>query len=204
MSDELLAARLEYMTLQLADLERLMAERLRCVRDDVDKSFEANNLALAKAEAANDTRFESVNEFRKTLSDQSQEFLRVATYNTAHEALVEKTDDLNNRVTAMDAVARTTPQPISGMSLLIGGGSVVVAFIVAVVTGGIQLGALQTHVDINGNLIHQLQEYERAGNKADAKNGADIQLLKSGQNINEHRLDRLETAAENYFKRAMP
>lgn len=196
MSEELLQAHIDNLHIRMEDMERLTAERLRHIRDDIDKTFESHAMALAKAEAAADTRFESVNEFRRTLSDQSQEFLRNATYNTAHTALMEKTDDLNNRVTSMDAIARNTAKPVSGPAFLIGLSSVAVAIVIAVVTGGIQMGSLQTHVEVNSGLIHQLQIFERESSKSNAQQDADIGLLKSRQSIAEHRLEKTEDTVE--------
>jgi len=50
--------------------------------------------ATAKADAATETRFEGVNEFRKTLSDQTITFARSETVNLAQGALERRVDAL--------------------------------------------------------------------------------------------------------------
>jgi hypothetical protein len=54
--------------------------------------------AVAKAEIASEKRFESVNEFRKTLSDQTQTFLTRPEYASQHTSLIEKVDAVAGRV----------------------------------------------------------------------------------------------------------
>jgi len=54
--------------------------------------------AVTKAEIASEKRFESVNEFRKTLSDQTTSFLTRAEYQVQHQSLSEKMDASNARV----------------------------------------------------------------------------------------------------------
>jgi hypothetical protein len=54
--------------------------------------------AVAKAEIASEKRFESVNEFRKTLSDQTQTFITRAEYASQHASVIEKVDAAATRV----------------------------------------------------------------------------------------------------------
>lgn len=54
----------------------------------VDK-FESLATAINKAETATEKRFEGVNEFRATLSDQQKTFLTAAEYKSAHQNLVD-------------------------------------------------------------------------------------------------------------------
>ena len=54
----------------------------------VDK-FESLATAINKAETATEKRFEGVNEFRATLSDQQKTFLAAAEYKSAHQNLVD-------------------------------------------------------------------------------------------------------------------
>lgn len=68
---------------------------------DQDKAVQAALLAakeaVLKAEAASDKRFESVNEFRKTLSDQTSSFLTRPEYDANHKALEDKIELLTDR-----------------------------------------------------------------------------------------------------------
>lgn len=68
---------------------------------DQDKAVQAALLAakeaVLKAENATEKRFESVNEFRQQLSDQTNTFLSRAEYNASHKALEDKMDALTDR-----------------------------------------------------------------------------------------------------------
>ena len=58
--------------------------------------------AVTKAETAAEKRFESVNEFRKTLSDQTASFLTRNEYQSQHIALSEKVEIVGNRVSSLE------------------------------------------------------------------------------------------------------
>lgn len=58
--------------------------------------------AVTKAEIAAEKRFESVNEFRKTLSDQTASFLTRTEYNAQHNALNEKVDLGHTKLNTVD------------------------------------------------------------------------------------------------------
>jgi hypothetical protein len=51
------------------------------------QKFESLDRAIQKADAANEKRFESVNEFRSTLADQQRTLMSRMEYNSAHESL---------------------------------------------------------------------------------------------------------------------
>jgi hypothetical protein len=53
------------------------------------QKFESLAIAINKAETATELRFQSVNEFRNTLSDQQKTFLTTAEYKGAHQNLVD-------------------------------------------------------------------------------------------------------------------
>src|ERR1035437_6161810 len=54
--------------------------------------------AINKAEQANEKRFDAVNEFRSTLSDQQAKLLNRTEYESNHKALIEKIDGVENRI----------------------------------------------------------------------------------------------------------
>lgn len=56
----------------------------------VAAALAATKEAVSKAEAASEKRFESVNEFRQTLSDQTASFLPRPEYDANHKALEDK------------------------------------------------------------------------------------------------------------------
>ena len=53
------------------------------------QKFESLATAINKAEVATEKRFEGVNEFRNTLSDQQKTFITASEYKVAHQNLVE-------------------------------------------------------------------------------------------------------------------
>lgn len=58
--------------------------------------------AVTKAESSSEKRFESVNEFRKTLSDQTNSFLTRAEFNVQHSGLSEKIETASSRINYID------------------------------------------------------------------------------------------------------
>ena len=60
--------------------------------------MQAAKEATVKAETAADKRFESVNEFRQTLSDQTNTFVPRPEYTAQHKALEDKVDAVTDRM----------------------------------------------------------------------------------------------------------
>lgn len=69
---------------------------------DSDKAVQAALLAakeaVLKAEAASDKRFDAVNEFRQTLSDQTNTFITKGEYQAQHKALEDRVAVLTDRM----------------------------------------------------------------------------------------------------------
>jgi len=59
----------------LEDAGKLSAVERAALKENVDLRFDAAHEALQKAEISSEKRFESVNEFRRTLSDQAAHFV---------------------------------------------------------------------------------------------------------------------------------
>jgi uncharacterized tellurite resistance protein B-like protein len=98
---------------QIADMRALLDERYATQTKALDAAFKAAEQAVAvalanaekataKAELAANARFESVNEFRKALSDQTATFIPRAEYDTAHTALGERVSSLSDRLVALE------------------------------------------------------------------------------------------------------
>jgi hypothetical protein len=98
---------------QIADLRTMLDERYATQTKALDAAFKAAEQAVsvalanaekavAKAEAAADARFASVNEFRKTLSDQTATFIPRAEYDAAHDALSDRVAANADRVAALE------------------------------------------------------------------------------------------------------
>jgi predicted transcriptional regulator len=75
--------------------EKLAAQDVLITERDrrYEQRFEAQEKAIQKAETATEKRFESVNEFRSVLSDQTRSFLPREEYNRAHTDLASRLDE---------------------------------------------------------------------------------------------------------------
>jgi hypothetical protein len=101
------------LNVRIDNLGMLLDERYATQTKALDAAFvaaeKATATALASAEkavgvaaASNEARFQGVNEFRKTLSDQAATFLPRLEYSTAHQALEDKLVLANDRLTALE------------------------------------------------------------------------------------------------------
>ena len=68
----------------------------------VSAAMAAAEKAVTKAEVAAEKRFEAVNEFRQTLSDQQRTFMTRTEYSVQHLSLSDKFDVMNSRITILD------------------------------------------------------------------------------------------------------
>lgn len=89
----------------------------------VQASLASAKEAVTKAEASTEKRFESVNEFRRALGDQTAQYLTRNEYSPAHTALVDRLDGLTermNRADGQDAGQQLTrAQFAAGLSALV-------------------------------------------------------------------------------------
>lgn len=110
-------------------LKELFAVLRKADQTAMQAAFSAAKEAVLKAEAASEKRFEGVNEFRKTLSDQAGTF--------ATKAETEaKFNNINETLKRLESQDSTTAGRSSGVSQLlgfvIGAGGVLTAIAVAV------------------------------------------------------------------------
>jgi hypothetical protein len=79
---------------------------MRTAFDAADKAVQAALIAVEKAsnksEQASDKRFESVNEFRSQLADQTANLISRAEYSVQHKALEDKVTSLADRVIQLE------------------------------------------------------------------------------------------------------
>ena len=98
---------------QADDHRRMLDERYATQTKALDAAFKAAEQAVAvalanaekatnKAETAADVRFQSVNEFRQALADQTATFLPRTEYRTAHDGLVERVATNADRLGALE------------------------------------------------------------------------------------------------------
>jgi hypothetical protein len=109
---ELMSQR-ELLQTRIDNLRMILDERYATQTKALDAAFvaaeKATATALASAEKAvgvaatsNEARFQQVNEFRKTLSDQATTFLPRAEYSAAHKALEDKFGVFIERVNGLE------------------------------------------------------------------------------------------------------
>lgn len=110
----------EYVEQRFTDQDRAVQAALTSAKE-----------AVLKAENASDKRFDSVNEFRQQLSDQTNTFLSRPEYNAQHKALEDKVSDLTDR---LNTITGKSSGLKDGWSYLLGalaGISIVVGVILA-------------------------------------------------------------------------
>ena len=75
-------------------LSDAMKQRIDDLCDKINLRFENNRIALDKAEASNNLRLASMNEFRDAMKDQSGTFLTKQEYEVRHINLEEKIENM--------------------------------------------------------------------------------------------------------------
>lgn len=88
----------EHITQRFQDNQKALEAALVSQEKAVAAALAATKEAINKAEVATEKRFESVNEFRQALTDQTNSFLPRLEYNAQHKALEEKVDTLTARM----------------------------------------------------------------------------------------------------------
>lgn len=91
----------EFVNQRFTDNDKAVQAALVSQEKAVAAALAAAEKAVLKAETAADKRFDAVNEFRATLTDQTNTFLPRPEYNAQHKALEEKVDVLTERVNSM-------------------------------------------------------------------------------------------------------
>jgi hypothetical protein len=92
----------EYVDVRFEAQEKAVAAALAAQEKAVAAALAAADRAVAKAEVAAEKRFEGVNEFRATLSDQARTLMPRSESEQAIKTLTEKLDILTARVNARD------------------------------------------------------------------------------------------------------
>lgn len=85
---------LTYLKGMMNERDARYEQRFDALENLLKLSIATSERALSKAEAANDKRFEGVNEFRATLADQQSTLMPKGEYAVAHKALVDKIDTI--------------------------------------------------------------------------------------------------------------
>ena len=101
----------QYFDEKIGLLEEKTKERFLAAKENISIALLASEKAIVKAETANDKRFDSVNEFRGTLSDQTKNLVSRTEYLVQHQNLIEKIDssslrlaDFESRASALSSI----------------------------------------------------------------------------------------------------
>jgi hypothetical protein len=92
----------EHLSLLIAKQEQATVVALAAAERASTAAMHAAKEAVTKAEAAAEKRFEGVNEFRQTLSDQAAHFATRREVETQISALADKLDALDSRLTRIE------------------------------------------------------------------------------------------------------
>ena len=113
-------------------LKEYVTQRFTDNQKAVDAALVAQEKAIIKAETATEKRFESVNEFRQTLTDQTNTFMPRAESETRMQALAEKVNELTNRVNISDGAKQGAQLTTGKIYAFIGAVGVILGIIVVI------------------------------------------------------------------------
>lgn len=124
----------ELLEVRISELDRRCTERAAAQDRQGEAWWSASSLAVQKAESATEKRFDSVNEFRRTLSDQQATYLTRAEYDAAHVSLEEKLSVLQSRVERAEGRDLGAGKVMAGLYAVIGVVIAAAGVIVVIIT----------------------------------------------------------------------
>lgn len=110
----------EYVMQRFGDNQKAVDAALVAQEKAVAAALAATKEAVIKAEVATEKRFESVNEFRAQLADQSNTLMPRQEYTVQHKALEDKLADLTTRVNVSEASKKGSELTIGKIYAAIG------------------------------------------------------------------------------------
>jgi hypothetical protein len=126
----------EHVTQRFDDNQKAIDAALVAQEKAVAAALAATKEAINKAEVATGKRFESVNEFRAQLADQSNTLMPRQEYTVQHKALESKLSDLTDRINIADGKIKGA-QLTSGKIYAAIGGAVAIISIIVVIANSI-------------------------------------------------------------------
>ena len=133
MSDDPKIPLRDHLVDRINGLEKQLTLSINSVKDNIAVALAASEKAIGKAELASERRFEGVNEFRATLSDQAATFLPRAEFSVQHSALlsrIEQIDKIVNTIAGQTSGGRNVwAYLFSGGALLISAATLVVLIV---------------------------------------------------------------------------
>jgi hypothetical protein len=130
---EYLETRFNLLNEQIKALEHRFDEKIKEADTRYMQRFLAQVEATTKADMASEKRFENVNEFRKTLTDQTATFVPRTEYSQANQSLSERVSKIEAlsvaREARMSGAAENKTDSRSDIALWIGGIMMLIAII---------------------------------------------------------------------------
>jgi hypothetical protein len=113
----------------------LTVDTLKLLLDERDRRyeqrFESQKEAVSKATAALERRLEGMNEIRAAMSEQAATFLPRGEYDSAHDSLVARVNDLNDRINRTEGKSSGVTSSLGALLAIAG---VVIALVTVAVT----------------------------------------------------------------------
>jgi len=119
----------EYFIAEGRASKEAVSAALAAVKEQSTAAMVAAEKAINKAEMATEKRFDSVNEFRQTLSDQARDFLSRNEYAANHKALEEKVGALGERMSKSETRVVSSKEGMTSIGALLVGAFVVLSAI---------------------------------------------------------------------------
>lgn len=113
---ELMETKLAALTSVADERDLRYQQRWEAQQIGIREALSSAEKAVTKAENAMEKRFDGVNEFRETLSDQAAAFLTRVEYNAAHQALIDKIDDAKVLIAQLTAAQTGEARGRQGIS----------------------------------------------------------------------------------------
>jgi len=105
MSDEVMLEKIDAIQKVMDERDMRYEQRFKAMDEKTGLALTSSKEAVAKAETATEKRFDSVNEFRKTLADQATGFMPRQEYVSNHQSLIDKIEAikevLNKEITSL-------------------------------------------------------------------------------------------------------
>jgi hypothetical protein len=124
----------KYLNSRIDGLKEFYDAALAASKEQVTIAMTAADKAVTKAELANDKRFESVNEFRGALTDQSRDLLPRAEYLVQNANIVDRITLLTDTITKLQSVSQGRASGINAVGAIVLGCLAGLASLVAVIS----------------------------------------------------------------------
>jgi len=115
----------EHVDQRFRDQEKSVEAAVAASDKATSVAMTAEQRAVAKAEAASEKRFESVNEFRQTLTDQAATFMPRKEAEQRAQANTDKIDTLTSRMDKLESRLAAQTAMLGGLAIL---ASIAIAF----------------------------------------------------------------------------